>query len=45
MGPCIIKNYEARKNGTQIPCIFENAEYALESFIIEQAAKRGLLNK
>ena len=45
MGPCITKNYEARKNGTRIPCVFENAEYALESFILEQAEKRGLLKE
>jgi len=44
MGPCITKNHEARKNGTPIPCVFENAEYALETFIIEQAQNRGLLN-
>ena len=45
MGPCITKNYEARKNGKSIPCVFENAEYALESFIIEQAQKRGLIKE
>lgn len=45
MGPCIIKNYEARKNGHPIPCVFDNAEYSLEEFVLEEAWKRGLIKK
>lgn len=43
MGPCIIKNYEARKQGLPIPCVFENAEYSLDSYIVEQAKMRKLI--
>ena len=43
MGPCITKNFEARRNNREIPCVFDNAEFALDSFIIEQARKRGLI--
>lgn len=43
MGPCITKNYEARKKGEEIPCVFQNAEFALESYVIEQARKRNLI--
>lgn len=45
MGPCITKNYEARKYDRPIPCVFENAEFALDSYIIEQAHKRGLIKQ
>lgn len=45
MGPCITKNYEARKSHEPIPCVFENAEFALESFVLEQAEKRGLIRE
>ena len=45
MGPCITKNHEARKSGNPIPCVFKNAEFALESYVIEQARKRGLINE
>lgn len=43
MGPCITKNYEAKKHGVETPCVFQNAEFALESYIIEQAKKRNLI--
>jgi len=44
MGLCITKNYEDRKSWNLIPCTFKNAEFALESYLIEQAKKRGLIN-
>lgn len=43
MGPCIIRNYEARKAGKDIPCVFDNVQYSLQSYIIEQAQKRNLI--
>lgn len=43
MGPCIIKNYKARKEGKPIPCILDNTEFPLNSFIIEESIKRGLI--
>ena len=43
MGPCIIRNFEARKSGRPIPCVFDNVQYSLQSFIIENAQKRHLI--
>lgn len=43
MGPCIIKNYEARKQNQPIPCVFENTQYSLDSYIIEKAKIRKLI--
>lgn len=43
MGPCITKNYDARQHGTDIPCMFQNAEFSLDSYIIEQAKYRKLV--
>lgn len=43
MGPCIIRNYEARKQNLPIPCVFENAQYSLNSYIIEKAKIRKLI--
>jgi uncharacterized protein len=44
MGPCIQKNYDSLINNTPLPCVIENAEYTLSSYIIEQAKKRNLMN-
>ena len=43
MGPCIIRNYEARKQSLPIPCVFENAQFSLDSYIIEKAKIRKLI--
>lgn len=43
MGPCIIRNYEARKEGLPIPCVFEYTQYPLEAYIIEKAKMRKLI--
>ena len=43
MGPCIIRNYEARKQNLPIPCVFENTQYSLNSYIIEKARIRKLI--
>lgn len=43
MGPCITKNFDARKNETEIPCMFQNVEFSLDSYIIEQAKRRKLV--
>lgn len=43
MGPCIIKNFEARKNNMPVPCVLDNVEYTLDSFIIEEAKRRNLI--
>lgn len=45
MGPCIQKNYDSLINNTPLPCVIENAEYTLNSYIIEQAKKRNLINR
>jgi len=42
MGPCIIRNFEARSQGLIAPCIFKNAEYPLKDYIRDQAENRGL---
>lgn len=44
MGPCIQKNYDSRINSSSLPCVFENAEYSLSSFIVEKAKSRNLIN-
>ncbi len=44
MGPCIQKNYESRMNNTSVPCVYENVEYSISSYIIEMAKKRNLIN-
>lgn len=43
MGPCIIRNYEARKQNLPIPCVFDNTQFSLESYIIEKAKIRKLI--
>ena len=43
MGPCIIRNYEARTQGKPLPCMAENSQYPFESYVIEMARKRGLI--
>ena len=45
MGPCIAKNYAARKNNTPIPCLYENVQYSIEDHIIEEAKKRKLIQE
>lgn len=43
MGPCMIRNHEARTQGIPLPCISEQAEYSFESYVIELAKKRDLI--
>jgi uncharacterized protein len=43
MGPCIIRNFEFRKQGAAIPCIMENSQFPFESFVKELAWKRGII--
>ena len=43
MGPCMIRNHEARTQGIDLPCMSENAQYPFESHVIEVARKRGLI--
>ena len=43
MGPCSIRNYEARTQDKQIPCVSENSQYPFESFVKDIARKRGLI--
>lgn len=45
MGPCIIRSYEAKTQGLDIPCVFENAQYSFDSFIVEEAFNRGLIKE
>lgn len=45
MGPCITRNYEAVQKKTPIPCVADYVQYPLSSFIINEAAKRGILIK
>lgn len=44
MGPCIIRNYEARTQGFPIPCVFEAAQFPFNSYVIEEAKKRNLID-
>lgn len=43
MGPCIIRNHEARKEGRSVLCVADNVQYTLSSYIIEEAHKRELI--
>lgn len=43
MGPCIQKNHDSLVNDTPLPCDYDYVQYALESFIIEEATKRNLI--
>jgi hypothetical protein len=43
MGPCVQKIYESYINQIPPPCFYDNVEYSLNSFIIEEAKKRGLV--
>lgn len=43
MGPCIIKNYEARKNMQPIPCVFDYTQFSFESYVIEKARQRNII--
>ena len=44
MGPCIQKNYESRINNTPLPCVADNSQFSLTSYVVEDAKKRGLIN-
>jgi uncharacterized protein len=44
MGPCIHKNYNTRINSEPLPCLLENAQFSLESYIQEEAKKRNLIS-
>lgn len=43
MGPCMIRNHEARTQGIPLPCMSENSLYPFESYVIETARARGLI--
>lgn len=43
MGPCVLKNYEARTYNGTVPCLYENAEYSLSSYVIDLARQRNLI--
>ncbi|SEG22835.1 radical SAM/SPASM domain-containing protein [Parabacteroides chinchillae] len=43
MGPCIQKNYEALINNNQPTCIYDNPEYYLSSYVLENAKNRNLI--
>ena len=43
MGPCIQKGYELRKRNEKYSCVYNNVEYSLNDYIIEQAKKRNLI--
>jgi uncharacterized protein len=43
IGPCIQKNYDSRGDDSMLSCNFEHAEYAFDSYIVEQAKKRNLI--
>lgn len=43
MGPCIQKNYEARIAQKPLPCMYQNVEYSLDSFVIKMAKQRTLI--
>lgn len=43
MGPCIQKNYENRIRNTPLPCLFDNVEYSLASYVNEIARQRNLI--
>jgi len=43
MGPCIQKNYESRVKKTHLPCLYENVEYSLSSYVIDLAKQRNLI--
>ncbi len=44
MGPCIQKNYDARTQATDLPCISGSVPYTLESDSSEDAKKRKLIS-
>lgn len=44
MGPCIINCHEAKLAKKTIPCIVDYAQYSFESYVIEEASKRKLIN-
>lgn len=43
MGPCIQKNYDARKNNTALPCLYENTESHLTSYVLGIAKQRNFI--
>lgn len=43
MGPCIIRNFEARTQNKPLPCVSESALYSLSSYIIEDAKRRNII--
>lgn len=43
MGPCMIRNHEARTQGMPLPCISELSEYPFDAYAIELARKRGII--
>lgn len=43
MGPCIQKNYESRLHNSPLPCLYDNVEYSLSSYVIEMAKQRNLI--
>jgi uncharacterized protein len=42
-GPCIQKNYEVKRNTSRFECLLRDAEFSVDSFVIDEAKKRKII--